>query len=198
LTFWPAGFDPRDPESRILQLVDIDAPSGLARFLVGQDGVFRDHVGNEWWGAQLVDASAVEISRATRAPEGSLTLTWFQDPEAGDLIEDLVASGDSDLEGARVRFFLQPLRSLEDLYAPTLAPVLFATRYAGGVAFGAPDDVTRTIRLTIESVWARRRSSPGTFYTPPDYQRFLGNPSPRNPSLDEMPVSDRPNNSLVV
>ena len=198
MTFWPAGVNPRDPEFRVLQLIDIDAPSGLARFMVGQDGVFRDSSANEWWGAQLVDAAAVEISRATRAPEGSLTLTWFQDPDAGDLIDEIRASGDDAIAGARVRFWLQPLRRLEEFYAPALAPVLFATRFASGLVFSAPDDVTRKIVLSIETSWSLRRNSPGTFYTPPDYQRFLGNPSPRNPSLDLMPVTDRPNNSLVA
>lgn len=196
MSFWPDGFDPRSPTARTFFLCDIDAPSGLARFLIGQDGRFRDVNGHDWWGSQAVEVGPVEISRATRAPEAQIEFSWFPDPNAPDLIEALRETGDDAIAGARVRFYLQPLASAAEFSAPVFAPVLFATRTAGGITLRAPDAFQRSISVVLESIWASRRALPGLTYTPPDYQLFLGSPTPRNPSLDLMPVQ-LPGDALV-
>lgn len=195
--FWPAGFDPRADGARILSLCEIDAPSGLARFLIGQDGVFRDIDGNPWVGSQAIEVGDVEISRDGKAPSLSIGLTWFQDPDAPDLIDEIKASGDAAITEALVHFYVQPIRSQEELYAPAFAPVLLATRVATAVTFQYPDALTRKITLTLETAYATRRRRMSAFHTPEFYQRFLGFPSPRNPSLDFMPIKP-PEASLIT
>jgi hypothetical protein len=74
VTFWPVGIDPREEVFGFLRLASIDAPSGLARFMLGQDGVFTDSSGNAWVGSQLIEASELELPQGRHGagrPDGA-------------------------------------------------------------------------------------------------------------------------------
>jgi hypothetical protein len=185
VSFFPPGIDPRDPVRGALELVEIDAVSGPARFIVGTDGRFRDTLGRDWWGSQLITADPVELSRGGKAPGASLVLSWFQDPSASDLIEDLKASGDAEIEGRAVRFYLQHIETMGEFYAPVHAPILRATRIATSLRFEIQGDLARRIVLTVEGPFARRRAVRSLFLTVADHNRLIGDTD--NPSLEFMP-----------
>lgn len=193
MSFWPAGYDPRAEIIGVLDLVAIDAPSGPARFMVGQEGRFRDAAGNHWWGSQLVSADPLEWSRDGTAPAGALTLSYFQDPAAPELIDELRESGDDVLRGRKVEFFVQPLGRVEDFYAPQHMPVLVATRTAGALRFSAEGDVVRHLQLSIEGSMAPRRAARGLYYTVADHEALIGE---TNPSLTYMPTDARQEETL--
>lgn len=185
MSFWPPGFDPRAEIKGFLRLADIDAPSGLARFMIGQDGVFTDVSGNTWTGSQLIEADAPALSRDGSAPEASVTLSYFQDPDASDLIDELKASGDIAIRGSLVRFYLQPIGDVAEFYAPRWAPILRATRLAAGLRIEATGDTVRRLTVTLEGPYRARVSRRGFLYTTDDHARLIGAP---NPSLRYMPT----------
>lgn len=193
MSFWPSGFDPRAEILGALVLVDIDAPSGLARFMLGQDGVFTDRSGNKWWGSQLIGADAIEWGRDAEAAQATLTLTYYQDPQADSLIEQLRDSGDEAIKGSRVRFFIQPLTDMAQLYAPLFDPVLVSTKTASSLGFSAEGDVVRRLTLTMEGPFAGRRSKRGLYYTVNDHEALIGE---ANPSLTYMPNDTRQREQL--
>ena len=188
MTFWPAGFDPRAEIVGYMRLASIDAPSGLARFMIGQDGIFTDLNGNVWTGSQLIEPSEMTLSREGKAPAASLSLSYFQDPDAPDLIEQIRESGDSEIRGSTVRFYLQPLTDVSEFYAPQFAPVLRATRVASGLKFEAQGDTVRKISVSLEGPFRARVSARGLFYTPPDHAALIG---AANPSLEYMPQDEQ-------
>lgn len=188
MTFWPNGYDPRSEVVGYIALASIDAPSGLARFMIGQDGRFVDINGTVWVGSQLIQSSAVTLSRGAIAPEGEITLSYYQDPDAPDLIDQIKESGDSEIRGSLVRYYLQPLTDISEFYAPKFPPVLRATRRAAGLTFTAEGDTVRSISLRIESPFAARIASRGLFYTSSDHATLIGAP---NPSLNHIPQIDQ-------
>jgi len=185
MSLLPAGYDPRAEVQGFLDLVSIDAPSGMARFMLGVDGRFTDRSGNDWWGSQLISAQPLEWSRGATAPAGELVLSYFQDPAAGDLIDELRESGDSVLRGRAVVFWRQPIGSMAEFYAPRFDPVRLATRVCGGLRFEIEGDVTRRIVLTVEGPLAQRRAVRPRLYTVPDHNALIGDTD--NPSLGLMP-----------
>jgi hypothetical protein len=184
VSFWPEGFDPRSEVRMFLRLASIDAPSGLARFMIGQDGTFTDTGGNVWYGSQLIEAAGVTLSRDGSAPASTMTLSYFQDPDAPDLIDALHASGDIAVRGSVVRFYLQPINDVAEFYAPVFAPILRATRVASGLTFNMEGDVSRSITLGLEGPFRARASRRGWLYTVADHARLTGS---ANPSLQYMP-----------
>ena len=184
MSFWPSEIDPRAQVLGYLRLASIDAPSGLARFLLGQDGVFRDMDGNAWVGSQLVQASELELPRDATAPEGQITLSYFQDPDATALIDELRESGDAAIRGSEIRFYLQPLTKIEDFYAPTLPMILRAVRVATTLRFSADGDTVRRISVSMEGPFAARQRRRGWVYSVADHSALVG---ADNPSLQYMP-----------
>lgn len=193
MSYLPAGFDPRAGIVGAMDLVEIDAPSGVARFLVGQDATFTDVAGQRWAGSSLIDGGSLEWSRDGTAPAGTLMLTYFQDPDAPDLIEQLRASGDDVLRGRDVRFYLQPLSDAAEFWAPRFAPVLIATRTAGSLTFEAQGDTVRRLMLAIEGPMRGRRSRRAYYYTQTDHEALIG---AGNPSLSLVPTDTRQDESL--
>lgn len=82
----PDSVDTTSPVFMGFDLVELDTPDGVFRFLLGTDGIFKDVNGVEWIGSTVLAASSLEASIDGRAPAGELTLTYFQDPEAPNLI----------------------------------------------------------------------------------------------------------------
>lgn len=184
MTFWPEGIDPRSEIIGFLRLASIDAPSGLARFMIGQDGIFTDKSGNQWFGSQLIDTSELTLSRDASAPSGKVTLSYFQDPDAPDLIDQINESGDSEISGSIVNFYLQPLTDVSEFYAPIFDPVLRARRTASGLRIKAQGDTIREITVSLEGPFRARVSSRGLFYSVTDHSSLVGS---ENPSLQYMP-----------
>lgn len=184
MTFWPSGFDPRAEILGYLRLASIDAPSGLARFMIGQDGVFTDTEGTTWIGSQLIAPGDLTLPRDATAPEGAVTLSYFQDPDAPDLIDQIKDSGDDAIRGSPVRFYLQPIGSHEEFSRPIYPPILRATRRATHLRFTAQGDTVRSITLAMEGPFQARASRRGWVYSVADHAALVGAP---NPSLRFMP-----------
>ena len=193
MTFLPDGFDPRAEIIGALNLVLIDAPSGIARFLVGQDALFTDVNGLTWAGSSLIDSGPLEWSRDATAPASSMTLTYFQDPSEPDLIEELRASGDNVLQGRRIEFYVQPIGTEEEFYAPRFAPVLVATRTGGSLTFEAQGETIRRFTLAVEGPFRGRKARRSFYYTQPDHEALIGED---NPSLEFVPTDPRTDESL--
>lgn len=187
------GIPARDDITGLLGLIEIDTPDGPARFMVGVDGVFRDIEGRAWAGSQLLSANEIEWSRGGEAPEGSLSLSYFQDPAAPDLIAQIRDLGADYVDGRTLRYYVQPIGSMADFYAPRLAPVLIATRRAGAVTFELQGDIVRRLSLTVEGPLAGRRAARSRFYTVDDHTRLIGT---ANPSLEFMPLEPREEEAL--
>ena len=188
MSFFPAGFDPRAEVVGFLDLVEIDAPSGPARFLLGMDGVFTDSSGNPWVGSTLIGASDIEWARGGTAPSERLEMTYFQDPDAPDLIAELRASGDAVLRGRAVRFYLQPVAEIAQLYAPASPPLLIATRTAGALTTRAEGATVRALSLDIEGPFAFRKARRSYYVTREDHEALIGEV---NPSLSMVPTDTR-------
>lgn len=195
MSFFPAAFDPRAPLIGILDLVEIDAPSGVVRFMPGQEGVFRDRSGNAWLGSQLIAVNPLEFPRNGEAPAVELTLSYFQDPDAPDLITQLRETGDDLLDGRAVRFYRQPLGSHADWVVPQWDPVLVATlTIRGGPSFHLSGPAARRITIQAEGAHEFRRAVRPRIYTTADHNRLIGDTD--NPSLGLMPTTARQEEKL--
>lgn len=195
MSFWPDGFGPHDDVVAALELVEIEAPSGVARFLLGVEGVFHDVNGTKWAGSQLLELSDLDWSRGGEATETVLVLSYFQDPAAPDLIAQLRASGDTAIRDAPVRFYLQPIASVEEFYAPVQPPILAATKTAAGLRYEFQGEVQRRLILTLEGPFALRQQRRGLFYNTSDHAALLG---AANPSLEFTPLEDRQEEPLFA
>lgn len=187
MSFFPSSFNPRDPVVAAFTLVEIDAASGVARFLPGIDGRFTDTDGNVWYGSQLLEISKLEVSINGTAPSGRASISYFQDPAAPDLIADIKANGDDEVRGREIRFFVQPFTSLEQMYAPVLAPIRLATRTMTTLEYEATGDQTRRLSVSFEGPFENRRTRRALYYNSEDHSRLVGY---ANPSLDYMPTEN--------
>lgn len=194
MSVFAEDFDLRSEIIGFLGLVEIDTPDGPFRFMCGGvDGVFRDTEGREWIGSTLLQGNELEWSRGGEAPEGTISLSYFQDPDADDLIANVRALGAEYLHGRKLRYYVQPLRSIADFYAPGLPMLLIATRSAGTITFDLQGDVARRISLSVEGPLAGRRTARSRFYTVEDHSRLVG---ADNPSLEFMPLESRVEEAL--
>jgi len=193
MSIFGEGFDPREDILGLIGLIEIETPDGTARFMAGIDGVFRDAQGREWIGSQLLQAGELEWSRGGEAPEGMILLSFFQDPDAPDLIGKVRALGAEYLAGRKVRYYVQPIRSMTDFYAPVLPIILLATRTAGSVTYEMNGDIARRMSLSVEGPMAGRRAARSRLYTVEDHSRLVGAP---NPSLQYMPLEPREEEAL--
>lgn len=187
------SFDLRSRILGFLGLIEVDTPDGTYRFMAGVNGVFRDIEGREWVGSQLLQGNELEWSRNGEAPEGMIGLSYFQDPDAPDLITEVRALGADYLAGRQFRFYVQPLRSMEDFYAPALPMLLIATRRAGSITYDLQGDIVRRITISIEGPMSARRAARVRFYTVEDHARLVG---ADNPSLEFMPYEPREEEAL--
>ncbi len=185
VSFFGAGIDLSDEVQGMLTLVSIDTSDGLThRFMLG-DGKFTDTEGLTWWGTSLVQAGDAEIAVGGVAPSGSLTLSFFEDPDAGgSLIGEVRALGLDYVKGQAVRFYAQPLRDPSEFFAPTLAKRIYMTRTATGLDFGFDGPLQRSITLEFEGVFSNRNTARRRQYTTTDHAALTG---AANPSLEFAP-----------
>lgn len=190
MSFFPDGFDPRDEAVGLLDLVAIDTPDGTFRFWLGQDGLFDDVNGNRWYGSQVFEAGDLEFSIGGTAPEGRLSMAFYQAEGAPELVAEVLALGADYVRGREIRFYVQPLRSHAEFYAPHFAPILWKTGKMTAIDYQMQGLVERSISLAFETALAGRNAARNFFYTTEDHARLVGAP---NPSLSVMPrANDRP------
>lgn len=178
-------FDPRAEVIAVLELVSIDTPDGVFRFMAGTDGIFTDVNGNQWLGSRLISGGDMKASIQGEAPSGSLTLAFIPDPSGTDLISEIRALGTDYISGREIVFWDQPLLSMQEFYAPTLAPERTFTRTAGHVEYDLSGPMERRITLTFEGPFTGRNSAPGWQYTTNDHAALIG---AANSSLAVMPT----------
>lgn len=184
MSLFPAGFDPRDEAVGLLDLVSIDTPDGVFRFLLGADGMFTDHIGRQWIGSTLIDASEIRMSIQGEAPAGSLGISFVPDPDGIDLVARLRELGTEYVAGREIIFWVQPITSMNELYAPTLAPIRWATRRAAHIEIEMQGLLQRSLRLTYEGPFTGRNTANGRQYTVADHAALIG---VSNSSLRFMP-----------
>lgn len=170
-----------------LELVNINTPDGDFGFIVGTDGRFRDINGKLWIGSQLIRAGKLDYSIQGTNPEGELSLAFFQDPDAPDLVSEIKALGADYVANRLISFYVQPITDVADMYAPKVAPVLIMTRTMRTVRFSADGAQNRQIAVTFESAWEFRRAARRLIYNTTDHARLIGE---NNPSLEFIPTVD--------
>jgi len=184
MSFWPAGFDFRAPVVAMLDLVSIGTADGEFGYILGVDGVFTDVNGRRWLGSSALGVTPIDSALNGTAPEGSLTLSYFQDPDDPDVITQLRAQGADYVRGRPVRFYVQPIRDHAEFYAPALPPLLWRTRMAASLSYRLSGAQDRSITLSFESIGDERNIAQATEYSVAGHQIICGHP---NPSLEWMP-----------
>lgn len=170
-----------------LDLVEMDTADGAKRFMLAQDGQFTDTNGNTWIGSTLLTPPKMESAIGGNAPSGELSLTYFQPPGDEDLINQLRSQGNAYVFGREIRFYLQKLCSLQEFYAPTIAPELVFTRTMRTLSFAATGAEDRKIGLTFEPWTEERRAARRIAYNTEGHAQLLGGTA--NPSLSYMPTT---------
>jgi len=187
MTFFPTDFDPRDDVIGVLDLCEIDTPDGIQRFMIGTDGIFTDTSGNAWVGSQLITVESLEQAINGVAPGGAVMLAFFQDPDAASLINEVKSLGLDYIKGRAIRFYVQPVRSMAEFYAPTTAPQLWLTRIMRTLEFSVQGPLQRSMSVTFES-WAEDRRSARRLILNTEGHAILTGSA--NPSLEFMPTTD--------
>lgn len=176
--------DARAEVIAVLHLVEVTTTEGPFRFMLGQDGIFTDVNGREWYGSTILSGSDDQMAIGDIAPRGSLNVTWLQDPSMPDVVAELKAKGLAYVYGLPLRFFVQPLASLERAYAPNEPPLHYLTRQQAGLSFAAEGPAQRSITLEYESVGQGRNHQRRMVYNTTDHSRLIGR---QNPSLQFLP-----------
>lgn len=184
MTIVPSGVTVGEDYFAGLYLVDIDTPDGSYGLIVGADGKFTDLNAKVWYGSTLFSAGDIEEARGGVAPSGSLSMTFFQDPDTPSLIEEIRAQGEDYIKGRECRFYTQVFADPDDLYAPKVAPILRNTRIMRGITFSATGAQDRSITVDFESVNEARNQRRGLVYNTTDHARLIGS---ANPSLSFIP-----------
>lgn len=187
MSFFPADFDPRAQVTGVLDLVEVDHADGTERFLIGIDGQFRDTSGNLWLGSAMASVTGLESAIDGVAPEGSLVMSYFQDPTMPDLMLEIRDLGLDYVKGREVRFYIQPLMDVAEFYAPTVAPLRWLTRISRQVSYRANGARDRAITLSFET-WAERRGAARRIALNTEGHAILTGSA--NPSLKYMPTVD--------
>jgi hypothetical protein len=165
MAFFPAGFDPSADVVGVIDLVQIDTPDGVFGFMPGQDGKFVGLDGITYWGSSLISAGNMQSAIQGTAPSGELSLSWIQDPDAGDLIAEIKTLGLDYIDGRWITFLVMPLQDMNEFYAPPIAPIQFARRRMTRVTYEFSGPLTRSITLGFEGPFADRNSAPNLYYT---------------------------------
>ena len=184
MSVFPEGFDPRADVVLKIDLVLIDTPDGQFGFMLGADGRFIDLNGRTWWGSQLISASAVEMSINGTAPSGELSITFFQDPDAPDLVNEVRRLGADYVAGREIIFYEQYFLDHAELYAPRFAPSEVLRRRMRSIRIVADGEQQRTISLMIEGPFVDRLNARRRVYNTVDHSEEVGM---SNPSLEFIP-----------
>jgi hypothetical protein len=187
MSFFPSTYDQTENVIAALDLCAIETADGTARFIIGTDGVFTDSNSNVWYGSQLIAVNNLELAMDGNAPAGSVTLSYFQDPNATDLVDQVKSLGLDYVAGRNITFYVQPIRSQAEFYAPTIAPIQWMQRIMRTMTFSANGAQNRSISVSFESWSEDRKSARRIILNTEGHARLIGS---ANPSLEYMPTSD--------
>ena len=189
MSFFPPSFNPRDDVVAMLDLAELDTPDGPVRFITGTDARFIDTSGNSWIGSQLIKVSGLQSAIDGIAPAGSLTLSFFQDPDAASLIQQVKELGVDYIAGRPIRFYFQPIQSQAEFYKPTLAPIRWMQRTMRTLTFSAGGAQDRSITLSFEAWGENRRAARRIILNTEGHKALIGE---TNVSLIFMPTTNDP------
>lgn len=184
LGVFPEGFDPRSEVLVVLELVNISTPDGDFGFMMNVDGVFRDVNGKEWWGSTLFQSGDLDMSINGSAPAGSLSMSFFEDPDQGDLVKEIKQLGAEYVSGRPLTFYKQALRSLDELSNPEFPPIPFLQRKMVGISASVLGPYQRSLSVSFEGPFSGRNSASGLCLTTEDHSALIGE---QNSSLRFMP-----------
>ena len=187
MSFFPTSYDPRDDVIAVLDLAEIDTPDGPARFIIGTDGVFTDTDGNQWVGSQLVQVSSMQSALDGTAPAGSITLSFFQDPNADSLISQIKELGADYFCGLYGRLGRSVSHSLPEFQAPTFAPIQWMQRTMRTLTFTAGGGQDRSITISFEAWAENRRAARRIVLNTEGHAQLIGE---ANSSLEFIPTVD--------
>lgn len=193
MSFFPSGFDPRGDVLGLLHLVNINTVDGDFGFMLGADGAFTDINGKRWVGSTLIGGSDDELSIGGTAPAGQLTLTFFQDPSEADVVSQIMSLGSAYVSGRPVTWWVQPVATQAEFYAPVFAPILRQTRDATTIDYKIDGPQGRALILSYEGPFARRKNRRGLVYNQPDHEKLIGE---SNPSLSRVPTKHFPRSRM--
>jgi hypothetical protein len=186
MSFFPSAFDPRGAVAGLLDLCAIDTADGTFRFWIGQDGIFTDSDGNQWVGSALSSVTGLQSAIDGVAPEGSISLSFFQDPTMPDLISEVKTLGLDYVKGREVRFYVQPVATVAEMYAPLTPPLLWLTRISRQISYRANGAQDRGLTLSFEA-WSERRGGARRIALNTEGHAILTGSA--NPSLEFKPTS---------
>ncbi|WP_245597408.1 hypothetical protein [Leisingera caerulea] len=149
--------------------------------------MFTDINGDKWFGTQLASVSSLASALDGQAPEGSLTLSFFQDPDADNLIAQVKELGLQYIKGRPITFYIQPINSQSEFYAPAVAPVQWLQRTMRTLVFRESGAQDRSISVTFEAWSENRRASRRIILNTEGHAKLIGE---ENPSLEFMPTDD--------
>lgn len=184
MSIFPPGFDPSGDIQFGLNLVTIDTPDGTFGFVIGADGIFTDINGMKWYGSQLIQAGDDEFATEGNAPSGQITMSFFQDPAAPDVISQVRELGADYVDGRDLIQWVLPMKSQAEFYAPTVAPIRVMTRTMRQVVLNLQEGQQRTIGVTYEASFERRRDRRRLIWNTTDHALLIGG---ANPSLQFVP-----------
>lgn len=187
MSFFPPEFNPREPTVGMLDLVKINTSGLPGYFMLGSDGTFKDKNGIVWHGSQTVSSSRLQSALDGLAPVGNIALSFFQDPEADNVIDSIKDEGDDYVKGKKIEFYIQPICSMEDFYNPQVAPILWMTRIMRTITYSASGAQNRTLGVTFEPWSERRQAARGLTYNTTGHSELIGE---ANPSFEFMPTND--------
>lgn len=187
MSFFPAGFDPRGAAVWALSLVALDTPDGVARFMIGTDGIFTDSLGRPWYGSQMLALSGMESAINGVAPAGKVGMAFLQDPGAPSVVESLREYGAAYLDGRLIDFFLQPLAGPHEVSAPALPPLQWARRRMRTMGKMIDGPLHREIWVGFEAYSEQRRTARRIAMNTEGHAALIGE---SNPSLEFLPTSE--------
>lgn len=155
--------------------------------MIGADGVFTDINDKKWVGSQILEEGTQQQSLNGVAPSGSITMSFFQDPNAPDLIDDVKSLGLSYIKDRPISFYFQPLATRAEFAAPIFAPILEMTRIMTSLRFSYFGELERSITLTYESWSSKRNAARRLSYSQAGHAALIGE---TNVSLKYMPTSN--------
>lgn len=180
-------WNPRDRLVALLDLVNINTADGDFGFISGTDGVFTDVNGKMWYGSTLISVPRLQSAIDGVAPAGSIEMSFVQDPSDDDVVGQLRDLGLDYIKDRPISFYVQPLRSMEEFYAPTLPPELHTVRTMRTMTLAASGAAERSISVGFEPWTEDRRSARRIAYNTDGHARLTG---AANPSLSYMPTEN--------
>lgn len=181
---FPEEYDFSAENVGIIELVHLNTAIGPARFILNEDGFFRDTSGNVWTGSKLISVSEIEYSVNGSAPAIELSFSFIQDPDSEDLVQAVKDMGLAAVKGRDATFYIQYLSAFGEFFKPVFPPQKLTVRKMTNIGYSFDGPQIRGLSLTVEGPFNLRSRPLGLRYNTADHSRRVGHD---NPSLEFMP-----------